>query len=188
MGLAVEHIQPKSLNPSLENEWENFLLSCPSCNSRKGQKDINADNFHDYFWPHIDNTYRAFNYETNQAPKPADSLTEIQKLIAQRTLELTGLNQEKVTNSTEDKRHKNRNEAWSEAEKYKQNLLKRPADIEYRNLLTDYAVSRGFWSVWMTVFQDEIDMRNRLIKAFKGTSVDCFDAEAHPLQREGGKI
>ena len=189
IGLAVEHIQPKILNPAIENEWNNFLLSCPSCNSRKGKKDINSGNLHEYYWPHVDNTFRAFIYESNQAPKTAESLNDVDRIIAQRTLELTGLDQEPtIRGPIKDKRWKSRNTAWSLAEQYKQELRNRSTDNEYRNLLINLAMSRGFWSVWMTVFQDDIDMRNRLIKAFKGTAADCFDADTRPLQREGGKI
>lgn len=57
-----------------------------------------------------------------------------------------------------------------------------------RNQIIDTATSTGFWSVWMTVFQDDIDMRQRLIKAFQGTSPDCFDTNTQALSRSGGKI
>ena len=189
IGLAVEHIQPKYLNPAIETEWSNFLLCCPSCNSRKGKKYINSDNIHNYYWPHLDNTFRAFIYASNQAPKPAESLNDLDRKIAQGTLELTGLNQEPITRGPiKDKRWKSRNTAWSLSEQYKQELRNRSTDNEYRNLLINLAISRGFWSVWMTVFQDDVDMRKRLIEAFKGTDVDCFDAETLPRQRVGGKI
>jgi 5-methylcytosine-specific restriction endonuclease McrA len=35
VSLAVEHVVPKSLEPTLETCWDNFLLGCTNCNSVK---------------------------------------------------------------------------------------------------------------------------------------------------------
>jgi hypothetical protein len=48
--------------------------------------------------------------------------------------------------------------------------------------------SDGFFSIWMEVFKDDVDMRQRLIDAFPGTASDCFDAHCKAIARPGGKI
>ncbi|MGL4518892.1 MAG: HNH endonuclease [Phocaeicola sp.] len=48
--LHVEHIQPKGLQQykELEHRWENFLLSCATCNGtdNKGNKDVVLSEFY----------------------------------------------------------------------------------------------------------------------------------------------
>lgn len=186
---AVEHIQPKSLEPTLEKDWDNFLLACPSCNSVKSNKTINTNNFHDYFWADCDNTFRAFRYEKDRAPQVADNLNDEKQKIAQNTLELTGLDRERghLKFSRKDKRCDKRNEAWAKAERAKFNLSSLPTN-EMREQIIDNATSTGFWSVWITVFADDVDMRRRLISEFSGTSSNCFDAATQAIPRTGGQI
>ncbi len=188
MGLAVEHIQPKGNETALEKEWSNFLLSCPSCNSRKSKKVVNAENLHDYYWPHCDNTFRVFIYENDRAPQIAKSLNEAQQRIARNTLELTGLDLEPISRkNVKDPRWTPRYTAWRKAEWAKEDF-NRDSGEAMRLRIVDTAITTGFWSIWMTVFQDYADMRRRLIEAFQGTSEECFDHNAQPIQRAGGKI
>jgi hypothetical protein len=42
--------------------------------------------------------------------------------------------------------------------------------------IIEWALSEGFYSVWMTVFDDVPAIRARLISDFPGTATDCFDA------------
>ena len=49
--LAVEHVQPKDLNPGLALSWSNFLLGCTNCNSTKSNK---APGLANCFWPDRD--------------------------------------------------------------------------------------------------------------------------------------
>jgi len=186
---AIEHIQPKNLHPVLEKEWGNFLLACTYCNSNKGDKPINSNNLRDYFWADKDNTFRAFRYEKDRALQIALPLNPAQQKIAQETLELTGLDRERghPKFSKKDRRCDKRNEAWGKAERAKSNLQATPSD-SMREQIIDTATSTGFWSVWMTVFQDDSDMRNHLINAFTGTSLACFDANIQLIQRAGGQL
>lgn len=185
MALAVEHIQPKSLEPTLENEWSNFLLSCPSCNSIKGTKAINL---HDYLWVNLDNTFRAFIYEKDRSPQIAGFLNAAQQQIAQNTLELTGLNREPSSPETvKDKRWKARKAAWDAALQAKVNLGQQPSE-QMSQIILVLAIHTGFWSIWMTVFQNDTDMRQRLIDAFQGTSTDCFDGQTQALPRPNGQL
>lgn len=186
---AVEHIQPKSLELTLKTRWDNFLLACVFCNSIKKDKPTNSNNFHNYFWADSDNTFRAFRYEKDRAPQVANDLGVEKQKIAQNTLELTGLNREpthaKLTDK--DRRWIKRNEAWSKAELAIKRLNQQSTDL-MREQIIDSATSTGFWSIWMTVFADDIEMRGRLIDAFRGTSKNCFDENTQPVQRIGGQI
>lgn len=186
---AVEHIQPKSKEEALEKTWSNFLLACTYCNSAKGNKTVDGDNLNDYFWADTDNTFRAFVYEKDRSPQVDTSLNAPNQQIAHNTLELTGLDREPLHPllSKKDRRWIKRNEAWRKAEAAKSNLEQQSTEL-MRNQITDTATSTGFWSVWMTVFQDYADMRNQLIKAFQGTSEECFDQDTNSIQRVGGKI
>ena len=52
----TEHIQPKGLEKyaHLKTVWDNFLLSCPTCNYKKGDNDVIYEDIH---LPHRNNTY-----------------------------------------------------------------------------------------------------------------------------------
>lgn len=91
---AVEHIQPKSKEPILKKDWNNFLLACTFCNSIKSNKPIDAANSHNYFWPDTDNTYRPFIYEKDRSPQINILLDASNQQTAKNTLELTGLDRE----------------------------------------------------------------------------------------------
>ncbi len=57
-----------------------------------------------------------------------------------------------------------------------------------RRSIVDHATARGYWSVWMTVFIDEPDMRKRFIESFNGTCKVCFDKEGKPRKRKNGQV
>lgn len=60
-------------------------------------------------------------------------------------------------------------------------------NLAVRELIVINATANGFWSVWMTMFQDDLDMLNRLIQALPGTCCHCFDEAGRPIaRREGG--
>lgn len=186
---AVEHIQPKSHELALEKTWSNFLLACPICNSIKSDQLINAANLSDYFWADTDNTLRGFFYEKDRAPQIHTALPQEHQQIAGNTLALTGLDREPghPKLSKQDRRWIKRKEAWRKAEQAKFNLSGQNNGA-MRDQIIDTATSTGFWSIWMTVFHDDPDMRQRFIKAFTGTSVDCFDQDTWPVARLGGKL
>ncbi len=184
--LAVEHIQPKEHYPELELIWNNFLLSCINCNSIKGQKNIDLN---DYFWCDRDNTLRMFNYLSSSLIKINDQLTKEQQERAKRTLELTGLDRKPGHSdySVKDKRWKERENKWGIAQKSYKNLQKNNTE-QLRQAIVDIALESGFWSIWMTVFRDDKDMIKRFIEAFPGTCSDCFDANFDLIPRPGGAL
>lgn len=182
---AIEHVQPRSLNENLKIEWDNFLFACTHCNSIKSKKDTSV--LLNYLWPDLDNTFRAFIYENGNIPKVNDSLTSQQQVIASNTIQLTGLDRSVSPDKRNDRRYIKRNEAFQKAEQAKMDLQSFDNPV-IRKRIEEQAISTGFWSIWMTVFQDDVDMRRRLIAAFKGTSTDCFDIDTQPISRPGGQI
>ena len=165
--LAVEHIQPKSLHPELEACWENFLLACANCNSTKGDKTIELES---YFWPHQDNTLPLFAYYASGGVEVASSLHPDDAAKAQRTLDLTGFGRISDNNPTvSDRRWLGRYDAWGKAQRALGHLGRLNKD-EFREQIADTAVSTGYWSVWMTVFAEDADMRQRLVEKFTGTN------------------
>lgn len=57
-----------------------------------------------------------------------------------------------------------------------------------RDQIVETAQSKGYWSIWMTVFADDADMRQRLIAAYPGTATTCFDAACLLVARPGGRL
>ena len=143
--LAVEHIQPKSVVPTLSTDWANFLLGCVNCNSIKGNKPINLV---DYFWPDLDNTLRAFDYVIGGLVRPHADLAAVDQSKARNTIALTGLDKfpgnsgRQPTNS--DRRWLRRQQAWQLAEKNRARLANKDTN-EMRELIVENATAR--WDV-----------------------------------------
>lgn len=68
--LAVEHKESKSSGGSL-TDWDNLLLSCVYCNSRKLEK-VRKGDLDKWLWPDQHNTFIVFTYE-NALPKANES-------------------------------------------------------------------------------------------------------------------
>lgn len=178
--LGVEHVMAKS--PTKANgrvmrdralNWYNFLLSCGNCNPTKGNKEVVLA---DYFWPDRDNTFRALAYLPGGVVRPASQLSILDTARAWAIIKLVGLDkQPNNAPDASDRRWANRREAWDMAVAAKADLA--TCDLPaMRRRIVAHAVSKGYWSIWMTVFQDDPDMLLRLIEAFPGTCADCFDA------------
>jgi hypothetical protein len=185
-GIQVEHVQPKKWHEGLKTTWTNFLFACESCNKVKGQQDVILD---EYYWPDKDNTARPFLYVLDRSPQVNTGLSADQQVAAIRTLKLTGIDREPGDQLLReaDVRWRKRREAWGVALRERQKLQQ--SDTVYqRDSAVQVAIARGFWSVWMQVFHDDIDMRNRLNAAFQGTAEDCFDNTTQPCLRPGGQL
>nr|CRH07181.1 Conserved protein of unknown function [Candidatus Magnetococcus massalia] len=186
-GADVEHVQPKSIEPDLALTWENFLLACTNCNSTKGSQPIDLQA---YYWPDSDNTMLAFEYFPEGRIKAAKRLNAAQIEIANRTLQLTGLDRVPGHSklSPKDKRYKNRKEVWGIAHEAKKDLSTSDIPI-LRKQIIQLALASGFFSIWMTVFADNPEMRNALIDAFPGTrGSGCFDDNGAVIPRPGGDL
>jgi uncharacterized protein (TIGR02646 family) len=185
VSLAVEHVRPKSLHPGLALSWSNFLLGCTNCNSVKGDTDIALS---DYYWPDSDNTARAFEYQDGGIIVVDPNLTDAQEARAQRTLSLTGLDRDPAAPNKptpSDMRWRHRGEAWDLASKYLARFENGETDVD---TIADLMVQRGYWSIWMTVFQGHQQVRQRLITELRGTARDCFDGQCRAVPRPGGAL
>lgn len=180
--LAVEHIEPKDGpygKPHLIGSWKNFLLACVNCNSTKKDKPVILD---DLFSPDRDNTFAAFEYLPDGNVIPASNLTPTNRQKALDTLALTGL--DKAMRQSVDQegrliaedRASQRMQVWGIAEVAKGDIDAEPNNDRLKRQVVVNAVSNGFFSVWMAVFHNNADMRNRFIEAFAGTRASgCFD-------------
>ena len=189
--LAVEHVKPKKVDGVIQADrlldWDNLLLACTNCNSSKGNENIKIS---EYFWPDIDNTCRPFEYSEGGCITAAQWLSPDMKEKAERTLALTGLDKTPAdTTEASDLRWLRRKEAWEIAQLSLSDL--RSNNIEaMRVQIVRTMTGHGYWSIWMTVFSGDADMRRRFIQAIAGTDSNCFDASNgyEAVQRTGGAI
>lgn len=187
---AVEHLAPKSKNVALRNDWDNFLLSCASCNSTKGTQNPDPK---DLVLPDRDNTFRAFDYRIERDAVFVDADRNLPVALAERakaTRNLTGLH--RIPGGVEDPtdrdvRWRRRNDALGKALRAKANLAKTDTP-ELRASVLDTAHSSGFFSVWMTVFAHDAQLRLALVQRFVGTAVSCFDGNGDPVARPNGAL
>ncbi len=191
MGLEVEHISPKSKDPAKLLDWENFLLACRNCNGTKG-KFPEPEEVSDYLWPDDDNTLRALRYGDGGMIAAQVNVNEDARAKGENLLDLVGLDRypghpEGKTPTKRDKRYAQREEVWALAMSEK-NRLENNDGEERRRSLVEMARGWGFFSVWMTVFEDDSDLRCRLIEAFNGTALDCFDMDGTCIHKPGGCV
>lgn len=181
--LAVEHVQPKDPVPHLKLEWTNFLLGCTNCNSTKGDKLIDLD---DYLWPDVHNTHLAFQYNEDGTIQVAPNLPALIAQRAQNTLDLVGLQKYPDEQSASDRRWKNRKDAYNKA-KEALDLFKLADQKGAGAIAADYvagwAPDSGFFSIWFKVFDNFPIVKAALIKGFAGTAPDAFDARINPISR-----
>lgn len=180
--LAVEHIQPKGVAAyaHLIGRWDNYLLGCVNCNSTKKDKDVVLA---DVLLPDRDNTFTAFTYQPDGTVVPSAACVALglnQK--ARDTLALTGLDKRISVAVDENGRQvaidrvSQRMEVWAVAEDAKLDVDANQGNDAVRRGVLRTAKGYGFFSIWMVVFHDDQDMRNRLIDAFDGVrSSGCFD-------------
>lgn len=188
--LDVEHIYPKDPHPLHENSWDNFLIACKSCNSKKnsylGSRRQRAlrDRF---LWPHIDNTARAFRYLSDGSVAPAPGLSPDLQKLAEGTIDMVGA----MTDPAKAKSYDQlaiaysaasiREEIWRQVQTVKADYLKDPQPNRARSF-AGLAVLIGHFSIWMEVFSDRSEFRRELIAAFKADPA-CFDHTASPVIR-----
>jgi uncharacterized protein (TIGR02646 family) len=169
--LDVEHIQDKDTNPDLTYLWSNFLIACKNCNSIKGTQIINFANI---LLPHSSNTFGAFEYLESGLIKVHDNLDEDLKPKAEEIIRLVGLDRRPGHQrySSKDDRWQERKQAWELATKYLQKFIELRCDSE---TIVDLALKTGFWSIWMSVFYDQMEVLRDLINNFVGTNTSYFN-------------
>jgi uncharacterized protein (TIGR02646 family) len=185
-GIAVEHKRPKTKYPREELNWDNFLLSCLNCNSAKQAKKIILSS---YIWPDIDNTFRAFEYTEQGIIRVRRDISKKLRHKANRTLSLLGLDKHPGAHrkpTDRDYRWMDRRDQWNKAVQSKVQLEQYDTPGQ-RDIIVKFAQD-GLFSVWMEVFREDQDMKIRLLQAFPGTAVDCFDAACKAIARAGGAL
>ncbi|TFH89983.1 HNH endonuclease [Vibrio ouci] len=180
--LAVEHIQPKAGDdghPELIGRWTNFLLACVNCNSTKKDKKVDLDKL---LIPDRDNTFSSFQYTEDGKVSVSEALATPISGYAKATLELVGLDK-KILRAldangvqVEIDRVSQRMQAWAKAQSAEAMIQQQPQNDLLKEMAIGWAVSEGFFSIWLTVFADCPDMKLKLVRAFKGTEESgCFD-------------
>ncbi|KAA8697792.1 hypothetical protein [Pseudomonas caricapapayae] len=186
MGLAVEHIKPKEIYPSLSNKWPNFLLICISCNSRKNITIPVQPYRLRYYWPHFNNTLMAFS-TTLIGPdallvKPHSGLNAAQFARATATIDLYKLDQKLLASGEGDARYTRKAVIGSKA-------VRRYLEYKFGKCtlgsIVDSVVTDGFFSLWLEVFKNEKVVIDAMldIPQFKIDRVNWFNANNDPVGR-----
>lgn len=185
--LAVEHVQSQARHSGLALEWDNFLLACVNCNSCKREHNPSREG---YLWPDQNNTLLAFLYPAGLVKNalPADHPAYA---LAEALLQLVGLDKAPGVPgkqpSKSDDRWQYRQQLADAVQSTKQRLA-RCDTPEMRAEIIERAKDRGGFSIWFAAFREDADMRQRLIHAFIGTAMDCFDDAANPIPKPGALI
>ena len=170
--LDVEHVVPKSKDRDLEVAWSNLLLGCARCN-RDFKKDKN-DSRYGYLWPDKHDTFHAFIYEETGRVIVNPKLDDATQQAAERLKSLVkledGLEQQKTLNL-------GRKAAFNQAKMMKGLFDAGALDADSLMVMIK---NNSFWSVWMTVFADVPDVKERLLNdpAFPGTAKQYFHSES----------
>ncbi|QGL63887.1 HNH endonuclease [Stenotrophomonas maltophilia] len=185
--LAVEHISPKSKDKARKTDWTNFLIGCPNCNSSKGSKPTNDI---DFLWPDKDNTLKAIVYGAGGLVTPSASCGKVIAKKAEKLIRLVGLDRHPGQTRTRrparrDRRYLDREETWKLAQLTLERLNRKDS-LDLRDTIVELAQSKGFFSIWITIFQGDQDMIRRLVEAHEGTANDCFEADWSLKIRKGG--
>lgn len=175
----VEHKEAKAYGGA-ELEWENLLLSCKYCNTRKG-KIVKAGDKNQYLWPDCDDTFHAFSYKT-EIPQLNIEYLEKQddnvKEKAENLYRLLKLDTVPLSPKQKDKRYSARNEARNCAIESK-NGWDKVKSTEQRDIflkqIIQLATQTGFFSTWMEIFKEDAEVKESLIIAFKGTRKEYCD-------------
>jgi len=185
---------PKKPYDSEKYKWTNFLLSCPNCNSGKGSGQLTLT---DYLWPDSDNTFRAFVYDSEGRITTSSSLSAQDRALADSTWKMVNLNKHPDLDSgfeepsPKDERWLHRKQAWAVASRQKTRLDSLSNHPEINSFREDAAIianERGMFSVWMSVFDSDIEMKKLLIQKFQGTATDCFDGNGNAVARPSGQL
>lgn len=184
--LEVEHIQAKSLYPQKTYDWDNFLLSCSTCNGRDNKSSKNVMIGHCHL-PHLNNTFLSLWYLDGGVVIANPTLNGLSRINAENLLKLVGLDKSPMKSSKSDKRWKKRLELWNIATRYLNKYINGEVSVD---VIIDLAKAEGHWSIWFTVFANHNQVLERLISDFPGTAADCFDANNHyrPIERNPSNI
>lgn len=188
--LDVEHIYPAKSHKSRRLNWDNFLLACKSCNSFKNNhlgSGPQRDLYNKYLWPHLHNTFHAFQYEQDGRVELRKGLRQKTKAAALATRSMVGL----IENPSVATGYESlgiaydgigkRREMWSIATDTLKSYIKSPSASEATRI-AKLAAKLGFFSIWMTVFRRRREMLRKLVDTFKADT-SSFDSKLKPIHR-----
>ena len=188
--LDVEHIYQKDPHPERKLSWENFLLSCSSCNSYKNEHLGNGRRRGletRYVWPHLDNTFRVFLYSSDGRVELRPHLRKHIKKAANSTIDMFGFMLSPRKARSYQKKGiaydgvSKRKEQWAQVTQFRAIYLGNPTNAN-AVAIANAAAKMGYFSIWMEVFHDRVEIRTQLIRAFKADP-DCFDGGTCPVRK-----
>lgn len=180
---AVEHIIPQSQDSSLVTNWSNFLLACNRCNG-PDNKGANPVDLEEILLPHQDDTFHAFIYSEGGIVKVNPALSGEEKKKADKLMDLVKLDKYPTNPKyppkpnqpfgfpIRDRRYKVRSERWSTA---KRKLVKYENGELSAEDIVEFALLRGMFSVWYTVFASHKEVLDLLVSSFPGTNPEYFE-------------
>lgn len=174
----VEHKEARSTGGE-ELIWDNFLLSCKYCNTRKGIV-VKKGDTEQYLWPDVDDTFHAFSYEKALPQINTEYLNKKADGSCQKALNLLKLIKldHCPTKKEKDQRFFARNEARNFALMSRNGWLSMETSSDkdtYMETIIMLAKASGFFSVWMAVFDDIEVIKMRLLDSFPGTRKEYFE-------------
>lgn len=177
--LAVEHKCPKDLkiNWNLALSWDNFLLSCTTCNSKKSTLKLEKNNIHTFLFPDKNDTYHIFNYINRKDYIPCINKNFVQDpndfIRANNTLLMVKLNQkENVTD--EATRSFRRWQVDEQAKDWGEVVNSLGINRKLESLITRNIQDSGCWSVWMNELEDIPVIKEILLYALPNTAIEYF--------------
>lgn len=188
----VEHKESKNSGGALI-DWKNLLLSCVYCNSRKLEQ-IKSGQANSCIWPDSDNTFLAYSYENGMPSLNDMYLMSLGQLIydkAKKLFDIVVLDNMPLNPKDKDRRWKHRMEAFGIAsDLYKDWIEVKNTAYKHKTIqsIKYNANNSGFFSIWMMVFKNEVEIKNTLIQAFTGTARCCYDTDCNPINRHTGII
>lgn len=188
--LAIEHIKPQEHFPNLISHWDNFLLICNYCNSHKLATIPISPYRKEYYWPHLNNTLKTFDFTIAGiiVPNNLYLLTPPEITRATNTISLYGLDKVVTSTGDSDSRLIERLEAYKFAI---DRLIEFTSGINNSvDAIIDLAKTKGFFSIWLKVFDNIPVVRTALINCpdFHLASTNCFDASLQLQNRTATDI
>ena len=176
--LAIEHKCPKDVkdNWNLILDWHNFLLSCPACNSKKGNSHIVRSNIFTILFPDKDNTYHIFSYKEEKnysASLNTDFITNpLYYARAKQTLKMLKLNESEDINDTATRCYERLKKA-KDAKTWLKVITENGIKQTFLNLIQS-GVQEGCWSIWMQHFEHIPEIKEVILFALPNTAVEYF--------------
>jgi uncharacterized protein (TIGR02646 family) len=179
--LQVEHVQPKSLEPSLALRWDNLVLACGPCNVVKSNQLVSSKT---HYLPDVHNTHMLYTFPPDGTATVKHGLRPAQRAKALRTLNLVKLDGKPTGVEATDLRQDLRKEVHEIAEEVLDDYLAL-ANTRAARLIGRTAAGYGFFSIWLEVFKDYPEVISKIILFHKGTALNCFDPANNyaPLNR-----